>query len=170
MDITTENGQTGGIAPGSITAYEPEYQDLWFKQRLLADAETMSYNHAWGGTVSFPEEKWAAWYDRWILHTEEKRYYRYLKNEEDGFIGEMAYHLDDELGVYLADVIIYAKFRGRGYGTQSLAMLCAAAKARGISVLYDDIAPDNPAISLFLKQGFSEDYRTDDFIMLKKEL
>ncbi len=49
-------------------------------------------------------------------------------------------------------------------------MLCAAAKENGISVLYDDIAIDNTAIKLFLKQGFFEEYRIDDKIVLKKFL
>ena len=34
----------------------------------------------------------------------------------------------------------------------------------------DDIAIDNPAARLFLKAGFTEEYRTDEIIMLKKEL
>ena len=32
------------------------------------------------------------------------------------------------------------------------------------------IAIDNPAAELFLKAGFTEEYRTDEIIMLKKEL
>ena len=36
--------------------------------------------------------------------------------------------------------------------------------------LHDDIAIDNPAIRLFLKAGFYEEYRTDEIIMLKKDL
>lgn len=55
------------------------------------------YNHAWGGTIPFPEQEW---------------------NE----------------------------------------------------CLYDDIAIDNPAISLFLNSGFVEVYRTREYIMLKKDL
>ena len=45
-----------------------------------------------------------------------------------------------------------------------------AAKANGVSVLYDDIAVDNPAISLFYRHGFSEAYRTDAYILLRKAL
>ncbi len=37
--------------------YMPEYKDLWFRQALMADAETMAYNRAWGGTIPFPEER-----------------------------------------------------------------------------------------------------------------
>lgn len=39
-----------------ITCYIPKIEDLWFKETMLADPDTMSYNHAWGGTISFPKE------------------------------------------------------------------------------------------------------------------
>ncbi|MDE7234554.1 MAG: N-acetyltransferase, partial [Ruminiclostridium sp.] len=78
-----------------IRAYVPKPEDLWFRQVLLADPETMTYNHAWGGTIPFPKEKWNGWYDTWIVHTEEKRFYRYLVNDENEFVGEIAYHYDE---------------------------------------------------------------------------
>ena len=34
----------------------------------------------------------------------------------------------------------------------------------------ENIAVDNPAVELFLRHGFIEEYRTDDIIMLRKEL
>ncbi len=147
----------------------PKLEDLWFREKLLADEETMSYNHAWGGTISFSEEKWQNWYDRWVINHENKRYYRYLKDEK-GFVGEIAYHYDPEYDGYVADVIIFSQFRGRGYGSQGLKLLCEAAKENGIKVLYDDIAIDNTAISLFKKKGFFEVNRTDEKIILKKDL
>ena len=61
-------------------------------------------------------------------------------------------------------------FRGKGYGAQGLELLCAAAKENGITVLYDDIAVDNPAVRLFLAHGFYEDHRTEEKIVLKKDL
>ena len=153
-----------------LTLYRPEYGDLWFRRMMLEDEETMSYNHAWGGTVPFPEEKWKDWYDWWITDPEDKRYYRYLQNEEDGFVGEIAYHFDSDISSYVADVIIYSKFRGKGYGSEGLDLLCAAARENGVEVLYDDIAADNPAAAMFLRHGFEEEYRTEEKIFLKKTL
>lgn len=147
----------------------PTIDDLWFRENLLADEETMSYNHAWGGTIAFPKDKWQGWYDHWIVYHENKRYYRYLKNES-GFVGETAYHYDPEYDGYVANIIIFSKLRRKGYGTRGLELLCFAAKENGINVLYDDIAIDNTAVKLFLKQGFYEVYRTDEKIVLKKEL
>ena len=153
-----------------LTLYLPEYKDLWFRRQMLEDEKTMSYNHAWGGTIPFPEEKWRDWYDHWIAEPENRRFYRYLRSDEDGFVGETAFHYDSELDGYIADVIIYSAFRNRGYGGEGLDLLCAAARESGIDVLYDDIAADNPAISIFLRHGFTEEYRTEDKIILKKDL
>lgn len=153
-----------------LTIYKPKCEDLWFRQLMMADEETMSYNHAWGGTISFPKEKWKSWHEYWIEDPEDKRYYRYLKNEDDNFVGEIAYHYDTDIHNYVANVIIHCKYRGKGYGSRALDILCSAAKENGITALYDDIAIDNPAISLFLKHGFIEDYRTEEKIYLKKEL
>ena len=35
-----------------ITAYKPNLEDLWFREKLMSDEETMSYNP--GGTLPFP--------------------------------------------------------------------------------------------------------------------
>ncbi len=152
-----------------VTLYSPQVEDLWFKEKLMNDKETMSYNHAWGGTIPFPKEKWKVWYDKWMINHENKRYYRYVK-ENDNFIGEIAYHFDDERKIYIADVIIHADYRGKGYGKESLLLLCDQAKENGVQELYDDIAIDNPSVSLFMKCGFEEVYRTDEYIMVKKKL
>ena len=154
----------------SLTLYKPEYGDLWFRQKMLSDEETMAYNRAWGGTIPFPETAWKDWYERWIVRPEGKRFYRFVKDSSGRFAGEIAYHYDGDTGGFMADVIIYSKYRGKGYGGRALDMLCAAAAENGVEVLYDDIAIDNPAIGMFLRHGFSETGRTEEKIILKKEL
>ena len=90
-----------------ITIYMPALQDLWFRQQFMADEATMSYNTAWGGTIPFPETEWERWYESWLIHHENKRFYRYLKNSETNtFVGEIAYHYDEERFIWLADVIV----------------------------------------------------------------
>ncbi len=154
-----------------IVLIQPELKDLWFREKFMADPATMSYNRAWGGTIPFPESRWAEWYTHWVIRHENKRFYRYLQDTENGlFVGEAAYHYDKAEKIWLADVIVAAEYRGRGFGRAGLDLLCEAAKENGIDVLWDNIAADNPAVSLFLKAGFTEAYRTDEFIMLKKVL
>ena len=149
--------------------YKPEIKDLRFRQKMLEDEETMSYNHAYGGTISFPEEKWEDWYERWINDPSGEHFYRYI-TVDDTFIGEAAYHYIEKEDRYMIDVIIYAPYRGKGYGGEALDLLCQIAKENGIDVLWDDIAIDNPAIDMFLKHGFKEICRDEEEIDLRKEL
>lgn len=153
-----------------VSLHVPAFEELWFKQQMLEDADTMSYNHAYGGTISFPREKWSAWYDRWISHPDGKRFYRYLKNREGEFAGECAWHYDEKRDSYLMDIIIYAPMRGRGYGSRGLDLLCETARQNGIRELCDEIASDNPAAEMFLRHGFHEVYRTDFYVMLRKDV
>lgn len=138
-----------------LVFYKPEIEDLWFRRKFMSDEATMSYNHAWGGTIPFPESVWSAWYDDWLVHPENKRFYRYLREPESKeFVGEAACHFDGNRGIWIADVIIASWYRRRGYGTQGLHLLCKAAASMGVDLLYDDMAIDNPALSLFLKTAF----------------
>ena len=54
-----------------IKAYKPALDELSFRESLMADPETMSYNDAWGGTIPFPKEDWKDWYEYWTEDTEE---------------------------------------------------------------------------------------------------
>ena len=153
-----------------LSLYTPKLEDLWFREEFMADPATMSYNNAWGGTIPFPKEDWKTWYETWVNPLDDKHFYRYLKTAEGEFIGEVAYHIEDESNMCLADVIIASKYRGRGYGNEGLLLLCEQAKENGIECIYDNIAIDNTAVKLFIEAGFTEEYRTDEFIFLKKDL
>lgn len=154
-----------------LCLYKPTVDELWFRQELLSDPDTMSYNNAYGGVISFPKGKWRGWYDHWFHEKEDKRFYRYLLNTDTNqFVGETAYYFDDLQGIYICDIIVYAKYRGNGYGTEGLLLLCKAAKENGIEILYDDIASDNPSVQLFLNNGFTVEFQTEDVVMVKRIL
>ena len=103
--------------------YKPYLEDLWFRQSMMADPETMEYNRVWGGTIPFPCEKWAEWYNNWVQNPN-KRFYRYIATGKSrSFVGEAAYHYDPDEGLYLADVIIAAQSRRQGFGKASLQLL-----------------------------------------------
>lgn len=76
----------------------------------------------------------------------------------------------EEIKTDIADVVIYAPYRGKGYGRKALRLLCEIAKENGIKELYDDIAIDNSSVELFLKCGFEEVLRSNEYILVKKEL
>lgn len=160
-----------GSMASMIEIHKPEPEELWFRESLIADEATMSFNHAWGGPIPFPKTKWAQWYHAWAEGSEYHRYYRYLLNQETGaYVGEISYHFDTQRNIHLCDVIVLAKYRNKGFGTKGIQLLCHAAKENGVTTLYDDIAADNPSVSLFLKSGFTIDYQNDDVVMVKKVL
>ena len=136
-----------------IEIHKPEPEELWFRESLMADEATMSFNHAWAEGSEY------------------HRYYRYLLNQETGaYVGEISYHFDTQRNIHLCDVIVLAKYRNKGFGTKGIQLLCNAAKENGVTALYDDIAADNPSYKLFLKNGFTIDYQNDDVVMVKKVL
>ena len=47
---------------------------------------------------------------------------------------------------------------------------CSCAKDNGVQVIFDEIAIDNPSISLFMKCGFQEVLRTNESVLVKKDL
>ena len=154
-----------------LKVVKPELEDLWFRESMMADIETMSYNDAWGGTIPFPKEDWEEWYTLWVRNSGQERYYRYLKDDANKvFVGEISYHFDKPRNIYICDVIIKAEFRKQGFGTQGIQLLCEAAKANGVEALYDNIAADNPSAHLFLKNGFSIQFQNDDILMVKTVL
>lgn len=154
-----------------IDTYRPTIDELWFRESLLADKDTMSYNRAWGGTIPFPREKWKQWYQNWLEVSGSRRYYRYLFDTDNKrFVGEIAYHYDEQRDIHICDVIVLAKYRNQGFGSTGIRLLCEAAKENGILTLYDDIAADDPSYKLFLKNGFEIDYQDGTVIMVKKIL
>lgn len=154
-----------------LKVVKPELEDLWFRESMMADIETMSYNDAWGGTIPFPKEDWEEWYTLWVRSSGQERYYRYLKDDANKvFVGEISYHFDKLRNIYICDVIIKAEFRKQGFGTQGIQLLCEAAKANGVEALYDNIAADNFSAHLFLKNGFSIEFQNDEILMVKKVL
>ena len=154
-----------------LKVVKPELEDLWFRESMMADIETMSYNDAWGGTIPFPKEDWEEWYTLWVRNSGQERYYRYLKDDVNKvFVGEISYHFDKLRNIYICDVIIKAEFRRQGFGTQGIQLLCEAAKANGVEALYDNIAADNPSAHLFLENGFSIEFQNDEILMVKRVL
>lgn len=81
-----------------------------------------------------------------------------------------AYHWDRQRAIWWANGIIHAPCHNRGYGRAALLLLCDAARHAGIRVLHDALALGNPAPGVFLSVGFTEEYRTEAHVMLKKEL
>jgi len=154
-----------------VKLYKPTMDDLCYRQSLIADKETMTYNEKWGGAIDWPCEKWSAWAKKWLNSEENRYFYRYIYDENRAeFVGEAAFRYDENYDMHVISIIVEAKHRGKGYGRAALSKLIQEAKHLGIKNLCDDIAADNPSISLFESMGFEEKWRTDEVVMLALNL
>ena len=116
--------------------YIPQLDELGFRQALLADPATMSYNKGCGlgfagyhedtGCIDFPREAWAAWYARWV--EDPGRVYAYLE-EAGAFLGEVSLY-PTAPGVYEIGIVLHSAHRGRGRAQAGLALLLDQAFAK----------------------------------------
>lgn len=154
-----------------IRLIQPSLEELSFKQEMLSDEKTMSYNHAYGGTIDFSRSRWLSWYEKWIANNDYHYFYRYIYSEQlHCYVGEVAYRYDIETKRYLCDIIVHSKYRNRGFGKKGLLALCKEAKNNGIKELYDEILLDNPSIHLFLNNDFILEKQTSNVFVVKRVL
>ena len=116
-----------------LALHVPEPGELAFRQKLLSDPATMSYNkgyelgfagyHNDTGCIDFPEEVWAAWYARWV-NAGPERFYAYLRQRETGeFLGEVSLHQTEGPGVYEMGIVLHSAQRGKGYSKEGIRLL-----------------------------------------------
>lgn len=144
----------------------PECSELWYRQQILSDADTMDYNkgyhldfegyHNDTGCIDFPESQWESWY-RWFVCGMPDRFYAYkVRNCDDVFIGEVNIHKSTENTWYDMGIVIENKYRGMGYGVEALNLLLAVAfRDLSASAVHNDFdIGRTAAINTHLSAGF----------------
>ncbi len=117
----------------ALCLHLPTVDEMWFRQVMEADPVTMAYNAGWDvsyfgyhpdtGCIDFPENQWAEEQARLVGH-EPERFYAYVREKGAGaFVGEVNFHRIQGHGWYDMGVLLYAPFRGRGYGRAALELL-----------------------------------------------
>ena len=104
-----------------LTMVEPTRETMPFRQAMLSDPATMTYNAPWfppDGCLPFPEDAWDEWLDRWTGH-EPERFCGFLADETGALVGEICW---SGHGASMG-IVILAAHRGRGYGEEGLRLL-----------------------------------------------
>lgn len=167
-----------------LELYIPKFEDLWFYQKMMSDPKTMSYNAGWDvefdgyhrdtGCIDYPDEIMSDWYTNWIVH-EPERFYAYVKRCTDGaWIGDVNFHYNTEKDWWDMGILIYAPYRGKGYGSSALHLLLDHAfRVCGISKLHNDFESSRTAAcTIHQKAGFKEIGIENDilhFVLTKEE-
>lgn len=146
----------------------PGIREMDYRQGLLAQPETMAHNagqpidapgyDAATGCIDFPMADWRYWRDVWLWR-EPARYSAYLLDEDAGrFVGEVCYFYDMEADAHGTGIIIEAKHRGRGFGTEGLKLLAEHAFLHPeVETLFVDLPLSREnAIRMYLTVGFRE--------------
>lgn len=156
----------------------PSLDELWYRQRIMSDPDTMSYNRGYDlsfsgyhkdtGCIDFPEGEWKDWYD-YFIGREPERYYAYIARREDGtFIGEVNVHREPGAPWHEMGVVIEAKHRGMGYASEALGLLLRQAfEVLGADAVHNDFEDiRGAAAQAHLSAGFSEHSRSAGFLEL----
>lgn len=152
----------------------PEYKQLDYRRKLLADSETMAYNIGFGdkdgtGCIDFDESCWKGWFSRWVNNKPERYYAYIIKIGESIPVGEAALRYDNRRKSYCVNIIIEAKYRGMGYGEQALQLLADTAfYDLSAEKIFDEFPKSRlSAERLFKKAGFKR--ISDNIVELTKE-
>lgn len=110
----------------------PKVDELWYRQQLMSDPDTMNYNKGYEafegydektGCIEFPESDWKDWY-QYFIGNEPQRFYAYVVRQEDNaFIGEVNLHESAEKDWHEMGIVLDAKYRGQGYSVEALKLL-----------------------------------------------
>ena len=142
----------------------PQKEDLWFKKEMKEDPITMNYNAGYDlnfegynradGTIQTDlKELTNVWAKKWIGN-EPVNFYYFIK-AENTFIGEFYAKFDKTKNSYEIGIVIKGEYRGNGYATSAIKLLCEKLKSQGIKRLHHKLpASRKSAIKADINNGF----------------
>ena len=152
--------------PEELELHIPSVEDMRFAQILQEDPDTMSYNAGWAvdfpgyhpdtGCIDLPPEKWAEKHYR-LVGREPDRFYAFVREKKSGrFVCEVNFHYTPDKKWWDMGVLVYAPYRGRGYGARCLEMLLHRAfVVCGVECLHNDFEETRAAaMAIHEKAGF----------------
>lgn len=162
----------------SLHLHIPAYEELGYRQKLMADPDTMSYNKGYDmdldgydrqtGCMSFPEREWADWY-AYFVGNEPKRFYAYVVRDSDGaFIGEVNVHQNPGAPYYDMGIVLEARYRGMGHAVPALRLLLRHAfEEMGATAIHNDFEETRvAAVKTHLAAGFTVYKRENGIVKL----
>lgn len=144
----------------------PNLNELHYRQEWMKDPKTMNYNAGYDinlkgynkeiGTITKTDDEMTIWYNNWV-NNEPDKYFAYIYTDKiDEPIGEIYYHLDND--IHSMGILIQDKYHGKGYSYNALLELEKIAFLKNkINELSDMILLVRiGAINTFKKAGFKE--------------
>ena len=164
------------MSESNISLHIPAFEELWYRQKLLSDADTMSYNKGYDlnfdgycketGCIAFPKEDWKNWYNYFIGRKHDS-YYAYIVVDGE-YVGEVNVHKNKKMKWYDMGIVIEAKHRGKGYAVRALNLLLEQAFGKlGAKAVHNDFEENRTAaVKTHLAAGFKEYKKQNGIIEL----
>ena len=162
----------------SLSLHVPTYKELGYRQKIMQDPDTMSYNKGYDlnfdgydkstGCISFPKHEWADWYT-YFIGQEPRRFYAYIVRESDGkFIGEVNVHMNADAGWYEMGIVLEAKYRSKGYAVAALRLLLQHAfEKMGAEAVHNEFEEErSAAVQTHLSAGFTRHRKENGILEL----
>ncbi len=161
-----------------LSLYVPSLAELWYRQSIMKDPETMSYNKGYDmsfdgydketGCIAFPKEEWEDWYNYFVGNEPECFYAYIVRNEDNAFIGEVNVHKNNKMPWYDMGIVIEAKYRGHKYAVEGLLLLLDYAfnKLHAEAVHNDFEIHREAALHTHMSVGFKEYKRENEIVEL----
>ena len=156
----------------------PIQEELSYRQRILADPETMSYNMGFDikdssydkstGCIDFEQSKWGEWYSYWVDNKPQAYYAYIVRNEDCCCMGEVNIHKSQNENLYEMGIVMEEQFRGKGYSKEALALLLQVAfEEYGAKAIHNNFSTDNDAAyKTHLAVGFKYIGKKDSYFDL----
>ncbi len=187
LHLTERCSRDSGISKGSadregcprLELHIPQFDELGYRQRIMADPATMDYNRGFAlhcagydsktGCIAFPRDEWRGWYDYFVGGGPD-RFYAYIKRAFDGeFLGEVNLHRAQGAAFYEMGIVVEGKHRGRGYSGEALRLLLERAffdlDAREVRNSFS--ASRTAALRVHTEAGFEVLRRDGDDVFLR---
>ena len=144
----------------------PTLSELSYRQKILADPETMNYNKGFDiedssydkstGCIDFKQSKWDKWSSYWTGNKPQTYYAYIVRNEDSCFVGEVNIHKNINENPYEMGIAMEEQFRGKGYSKEALSLLLQVAfEEYGAKAIHNNFSTNNDAaFKTHLRVGF----------------
>lgn len=142
-----------------VILHNPRMSELWYRASLYKDENTMAFTDSCKHEIEDWSKKNQQEINEWyVMHnTSMSNFYSYIVDKESKTpVGEVAIYYHEDFEKYLVHIVVEAKYRNQGFGTEALTVLLEYVfKVMNLDAIYEIREPNRTEVkSLFSKLGF----------------
>lgn len=156
-----------------ILLHNPRLDELWYREALYQDKETMSFVDICKHEIDNWPPKNQNELKEWFIdnNVNMSNFYSYIIDKEKNIpVGEVSVYYHKTFGKYIIHIIVQDKFRHQGFGTEAVQLVLEHVfKVMNLDAIYEIREPERIEVkNLFSKLGFSIADDNDELLWLTK--